>query len=166
MRKFLSSGAIIFAGVVSIPAIVTTTDVNAMVRSAGPGGVTQDPRLHLLKRFFNELGAPATDFAHVFLSEADFHDLDWRLLPSISVVETTGGKAARNNNLFGWDCGRAAFTSVSEGIRTVAYHLSHSDRYKNKELDEILWVYNPNPEYSRIVRTLMNRIGPSGVVAR
>jgi len=161
MRRFLSNGAIIFAGVVSVPAIITTSDVNAMVRPALPGGVPADARLTRLQRFFEASDAPARAYAHVFLSEADAHDLDWRLLPSISFVETTGGKAARNNNLFGWDCGRAEFKSISEGIRTVAYHLTHSARYKNKQLDDLLAVYNPNPEYSRVVRAVMDRIAPS-----
>jgi hypothetical protein len=161
MRKFLSNGAMIFAGVVSLPAIITTSDVNAMVRSAPSGGATADPRLRRLQNFFDAIDAPAKAYAHVFLSVADTHDLDWRLLPSISFVETTGGKAARNNNLFGWDCGRAEFKSISEGIRTVAYRLAHSALYKNKPLDDLLAVYNPNPEYSRAVRSVMNRIGPS-----
>ena len=50
--------------------------------------------------------------------------LDWRLLPSLSFVESSGGKAARNNNLFGWDSGRAAFSSAAAGIRAVASSLS------------------------------------------
>ena len=160
MRKFLSNGAIIFAGVVSVPAVVTTSDVNAMVRPAPDSGGKEDPRLALLERFFEASDAPAKEFSHLFISEADTHDLDWRLLPSISFVETTGGKAARNNNFFGWDCGRAEFTSVSEGLRTVAYHLSHAAQYKNKELDDLLWAYNPNPEYSRKVKSVMDRIAP------
>ncbi len=165
MWKFLSNGAMIFAGVVSAPVVVTTFDVNAMVRLAPPGGGTDDLRLTLLQRFFESSDAPALAYSHVFLAEADFYDLDWRLLPSISFVETTGGKTARNNNLFGWDCGRAEFISVSEGIRTVAYSLANSPYYKDKELDELLWAYNPNAEYSRKVKSVMDRIAPAGVRA-
>jgi hypothetical protein len=163
MWKFLSNGAMIFAGVVSVPVIVTTFDVNAMVRPAPAGGVKEDPRLALLQRFFEASDAPAQAYSHVFLAEADFYDLDWRLLPSISFIETTGGKAARNNNLFGWDCGRAEFNTVTEGIRTVAYSLAHSPQYRDKELDELLWAYNPNPDYSRKVKFVMDRIAPSSL---
>src|SRR5579872_5481828 len=124
MRNILSNGAMIFAGMVSVPAIVATVDTQLPAMPQLPAaGYTADPRLPLLERFFEVSDAPAKAFSHVFLSEADQYDLDWRLLPSISFVETTGGKAARNNNLFGWDCGRAEFTSVSDGIRTVAYSL-------------------------------------------
>jgi len=161
MRKFLSNGALVFAGMVSVPAIINTVDAKLPQMPNFPAGrFKPDPRLPLLQKFFESAGAPAKAFAHVFLSEADLYDLDWRLLPSISFIETTGGKAARNNNLFGWDCGRAAFTSITQGIRTVAYHLGNGYRYKDKDLDEMLWAYNPNPDYSRKVKSVMYRIAP------
>jgi hypothetical protein len=161
MRKFLSNGAMIFAGIVSVPAIVATVDAtSAAMPSLPPHTFKPDPRLLLLKRFFELADAPAKAYSHVFLSEADHYDLDWRLLPSISFVETTGGKAARNNNMFGWNCGRTAFTSLSQGIRTVAYNLANGERYKNKDLDEVLSTYNPNPEYLQKVKSVMYRIAP------
>jgi hypothetical protein len=45
-------------------------------------------------------------------------------------VESTGGKWARNNNIFGWDCGRAEFTSIIEGID---YCFDNTNRYKDKD---------------------------------
>jgi hypothetical protein len=161
MRKFLSNGAMIFAGLVSVPAIVTSVDAKLPKMPSIPAATFKpDPRLPLLEKFFESAKAPAKAFSHVFLSEADRNALDWRLLPSISFVESSGGKAAPNNNMFGWDCGRAEFASMTEGIRTVARHLGNADRYRNKALDEILLAYNPNPEYSRIVKSVMNRIAP------
>jgi hypothetical protein len=152
----------IFAGMVSLPAIVTTVDAKLPHMPNIPAGTFKpDPRLPLLQRFFESADAPARAYSHIFLSEADRNSLDWRLLPSISFVETTGGKAARNNNLFGWDCGRAEFKSMTEGIRKVAHHLGTADRYRDKDLDEMLWAYNPNPEYSRRVKSVMERIAPS-----
>lgn len=167
MRNLLSNGAMIFAGMVSVPGIVTVVDVKSphppYLPTAGyeAAGLTVDPRLLLLTRFFETTDAPAKAYSDVFLSEADQNDLDWRLLPSISFVETTGGKAARNNNLFGWDNGRVKFGSMRDGIRTVAYHLANSRPYKDKDLDDLLVAYNPNPEYSRRVKTVMNRIAPA-----
>jgi hypothetical protein len=162
MRKFLSNGAIFFAGMMSVPAVVTTVDAQLPLMAETPNGTYKpDPRVHLLRNFFASIAAPAKDYSHVFLSAADHYSLDWRLLPSISFVETTGGKAARNNNFFGWNSGRAEFTSVTEGIRTVAYHLANARPYKNKDLDEMLWAYNPNLEYSRKVKAVMSRIAPA-----
>jgi len=165
MRKLLSNGAMIFAGMVSVPAIITTVDAKLPPMPLPAAGFKADPRLPLLQRFFETNAAPAKAFAHVFLSEADYYELDWRLLPSISFVETTGGKAARNNNLFGWDCGRACFPSVSEAIRTVAFKLARSKPYRDKDLDGVLWAYNPNPEYTRKVKSVMSRIAPSEIPA-
>ena len=159
MRTLLSNGAMLFAGMVSIPAIVTTVDAKLPQMPNTPA-FKSDPRLPLLEKFFESADAPAKEFSHVFLSEADHYELDWRLLPSISFVESTGGKAARNNNMFGWDCGRAEFASMTEGIRTVARHLGRAERYRDKDVDEILLAYNPNPAYSRIVKSVMSRIAP------
>jgi hypothetical protein len=192
MRNLLSNGAMIFAGIVSVPAIITTADAKLAPMPSLPshrftqGDRSQksevrkksaparrlcarlsrvvfkaDLRLSLLERFFESADAPAKAYSHVFLAEADHYDLDWRLLPSISFVESTGGKWAANNNMFGWDCGRAVFASVIEGIRTVAYNLGKTDRYKDKDLDEVLSTYNPNPEYPRIVKSVMSQIAPT-----
>jgi hypothetical protein len=79
----------------------------------------------------------------------------------LSFVESTGGKSARHNNLFGWDSGRAHFPTPIAGIHTVGYYLSHSDLYKDKALDKLLATYNPNVEYGRKVKSVMRRIAPS-----
>jgi hypothetical protein len=76
-------------------------------------------------------------------------------------VETTGGKAARNNNLFGWDSGRAAFSSAAAGIRAVAASLANSALYRNKDVDGILRTYNGSAGYARRVKDVMRRIAPS-----
>jgi len=120
-----------------------------------------DPRLHALLSFFGKAGCPAQKYSNVFLEAADDYDLDWRLLPSISFVESTGGKSARNNNIFGWDSGNAQFSSPSAGIHKVGYTLTHSGRYKDKELDELLAIYNPGAEYGRKVKSVMRRIAPA-----
>src|ERR1035438_4078455 len=120
-----------------------------------------DPRLETLRTFFRNGDCPAAEFAAAFLEAADYNELDWRLLPSLSYVESTGGKSARHNNLFGWDSGRAHFPSPIAGIHAVGYHLSHSDKYRDKELDKLLRTYNPKAEYARKVKSVMQRIAPS-----
>ncbi|MBZ5576748.1 MAG: hypothetical protein LAP40_09340 [Acidobacteriia bacterium] len=97
----------------------------------------------------------------MFLEAADRNDLDWRLLPSISFIESTGGKAAPNNNMFGWDSGRAEFPSAVASIHTVGYRLGHSHLYRDKDVDGILATYNPNAEYAERVKSVMRQISPS-----
>ena len=125
-----------------------------------------DPRLAALRDFFQRRGCPAAQYSHVFLRAADVYNLDWRLLPSISFIESTGGKAARNNNLFGWDGGNARFSTPSAGIHTVGFKLATLTRYKNKKLDEILATYNPYAGYAQKVKSVMQRIAPSESIAR
>ena len=117
-----------------------------------------DPRLIPLRQFFTRLECPAADYAIDFLMVADEYALDWRLLPSLSFIESTGGKASLNNNLFGWDSGRARFTSPSAAIRSVGAFLATSTLYRSKSLDEILALYNPDRDYGQKVKSVMRRI--------
>lgn len=157
MRRILSNGLLMVAGLVSLPSIVT----HHRVERSPAEEYRMDPRLEALRTFFTEMHCPAIAVSEVFLQVADAYGLDWRLLPSISVIESTGGKAARNNNLFGWDAGKAEFASLSEAIQGVAYSLATSNLYKDKSLDGILRTYNPNREYARRVKSVMERISPS-----
>jgi len=154
MTRFTARVAL-FAGMVSLPASVSPR----LAQQPAPD-YRQDPRLASLRHFFQRWDCPAWKYAAVFLEAADFYDLDWRLLPSISFIESTGGKAALNNNWFGWDSGRARFPNTSAGIHTVARTLSRSELYRDKSTDEILAIYNPDAEYAARVKTVMRRISP------
>jgi hypothetical protein len=161
MKKILSRG-LVFAGMLSVPVPVTIPDLPSApdLPSVQPD-YRNDPRLASLKKFFQEGDCPAQDFSEEFLRAADQHNLDWRLLPSISVVESGGGRDAPNNNLFGWDSGKAMFTSARAAIHEVATSLANSKLYRDKDVDEILKTYNPNANYSAIVKSVMRRISPS-----
>lgn len=155
MRKILSGG-LVFAGILSTPVAVTnaeTPDAASEYRN--------DPRLESLNRFFQEGACPARLFSADFLRVADQHNLDWRLLPSISIVESGGGREAKNNNLFGWDGGRAIYISIRAGIHEVAARLGNSKLYRDKSVDEILRIYNPSAHYPGVVKSVMRRISPS-----
>jgi hypothetical protein len=153
MSKF-ANGLVVFAGVVSLPISGGHAD------SPKPPIAEHrtDRRLVSLRTFFAQSNCPAAKLSPVFLKASDANDLDWRLLPSISFVESTGGKCARNNNLFGWDSGRAEFPSATASIESVAYSLGNSALYRDKDTDEILSTYNPDPDYKRKVKWVMRRI--------
>ena len=122
-----------------------------------------DPRLERLKQFFGKLDCPLKSSAEEFLIAADENDLDWRLLPSISFVESSGGKDYKNNNVLGWDSCREKFETVEAGIHYVAAQLANSKLYKDKTLEGKLRTYNPRPEYGQLVRQVMRILGPSGL---
>ena len=156
MRKWFTRG-LVFAGIVSLPVAVSPRQQ----QNTEMPNYRQDPRWAALLEFFRLRDCPAQHYARAFLETADAYALDWRLLPSISYVESTGGKNAPNNNFFGWDSGRAQFSSPAEGIEAVGYRLSHSVLYRDKDVDEILTTYNPNIEYAQKVKSVMRRIAPS-----
>jgi hypothetical protein len=156
----LVTGGLVFAGVVSLP--LTVAPLHAPRTPQTPtADHSADPRFKALRTFFQRAECPAVQYVREFLDAADRYELDWRLLPSISFVESTGGKAARNNNLFGWDSGRAQFSTPSAGIHEVGYRLTHSALYRDKDLDEVLTTYNPDADYARKVKSVMRQIAPN-----
>jgi hypothetical protein len=155
MIKILSTG-VVLAGVVCSPAPISCLQ---STRTPAPD-FRDDPRLSALRQFFAKADCPALHYSRVFLEAADVYKLDWRLLPSISYVESTGGKFARNNNLFGWDSGKASFATPTQAIHHVGYRLSHSIRYRAKNVDTVLASYNPDSEYAAKVKSVMRRIAP------
>jgi hypothetical protein len=120
------------------------------------------PHPQALKRTTNRTpgsaNCPARHYAEVFLHVADRYSLDWRLLPSLSYVESTGGKLARGNNLFGW--GSERFPTPATGIHKVGYRLAYSSLYRDKDLDSVLSTYNPSADYAERVKAVMRRIAP------
>jgi len=152
MRK-----ALLVGGLLGLPAVV------GLGHEVPKANVDHDPRLRRLQEFFGERDCPLREAAADFLIAADRNDLDWRLLPSISIIESSGGKDYRKNNVFGWDSCREGFTSVREGIQFVAAQLANSKRYKDKSLDNKLSTYNPLPDYPQRVKAVMHALGAKGL---
>jgi hypothetical protein len=145
---------VLVAGLMTVPAAVSHQAENPAAK------ISPDPRLERLQQFFESRDCPLRELAGEFLLAADRYALDWRLLPSISIIESSGGKDYHNNNIFGWDYPLQTFSSVREGIHYVAAQLARADRYKNKSLDGKLKIYNPNPEYPGKVKAVMEALGP------
>lgn len=118
----------------------------------------KDPRFARLRNFFRSQNCPLSQFADDFVIAADENHLDWRLLPSISMLESGGGRNYRNANVLGWASARGHFSSVRAGIHAVAFHLGNSRLYRHKKTDEILRIYNPRPEYATRVKLWMQAL--------
>src|SRR5947209_11877794 len=154
-----STGLVVFAGLVAAPA---ANPADNSFLTAPPG----DSRLVRLQQFFEEKACPAHRFAEAFIEAADRNSLDWRLLPSIALIESGGGKAYKNNNILGWGNGQLRFNSIREGINEVARILATSPLYRNKTVDEILHVFNPeHSDYVWKVKTLMRQIARTEVAS-
>ena len=156
MTKAFSRGLVLFAGLLAAQG---TADPDP--RPVETTAIPTDPRLLRIKQYFLERDCPAYAYAEDFVVAADQHNLDWRLLPSLSMVESTGGKATQNNNMFGWDNCNIRFQSSREGIYKVAARLGRSTLYRNKDVDQMLKVYNPRSEYKDKVKLVMRQLGPA-----
>jgi hypothetical protein len=152
MLKLLSSGLVVFAGVVCAPATVSPVQFSQGFEAH------QDARLDAVRGFFEKAGCPAKDYSQAFLDAADDNGLDWRLLPSLSYIESTGGKMAPHNNIFGWDNGRSKFSSPTAAIWGVARQLGQSKMYRHRSVNQLLALYNPNPGYAAKVKGVMQQI--------
>src|SRR5437870_3248921 len=107
LRKGLSrysKQVMVVSGLIALP-ITTQLEKVVHAKAAPPAKLPQpaapDPRTDRLKKFFARLHCPVIYLAADFVHAADDNHLDWRLLPSISVIESGGGKAYKNNNIFG-----------------------------------------------------------------
>lgn len=120
-----------------------------------------DLRLAKLEQYLAARKSPVLHLAKDFLIAADKNGLDWRLLPSLSVVESSAGKHYRNNNIFGWANGDKRFPSVKAGIHIVAAELANSRYYRGKSLDQKITTYNRLPHYKIQVKKVMAQVGPT-----
>ena len=150
MRKIL-----VFAGLLAAPGMPVGAQTVSETRKA------EDPRVSRLEQFFAQNNCRLRNLASDFIEAADRNALDWRLLPSISLVESGGGKAYKNNNVFGWRSGREKFTSIRESIHQIAFRLGNSKLYRNKNTEAILKTYNPYTTYTLKVKNVMQLIGPA-----
>lgn len=155
-------GMLMAVGVVAIPLSIHLHSSSAATptKSKTPS-LPRDPRVARLHGFLAKLDCPVAYMAEDFVRAADKNNLDWRLLPSIAIIESGGGKAYRHNNIFGWNGGEQSFASIHSGLETVAYHLGHGSLYRRLSSRGKLHVYNEDAEYPGTVLAVMNRISPA-----
>jgi hypothetical protein len=150
------------ASVLAVPVTTVRIDHAAPVRATElqPEPVVRDVRMIRLRQFMSKLHCPIRDMAEDFVHAADDNNLDWRLLPSISIIESGGGKAYKNNNVFGWGNGDRIFPTIRAGIHQVAFKLGKSALYRNLSTSDKLRLYNPYEDYPGRVEDVMERISP------
>jgi len=117
-----------------------------------------DPRAARLERFFHNYHCPPPYHVTEYLRAADDYNLDYRLLPAVSLRETTCGEAETDNNFWGFHPGRQTFPSVEAGIAFMARRLAKGTYYRGKTTQEKLAAYNPRPAYLDQVLRIMSKI--------
>ena len=92
----------------------------------------KDPRVLAMSEFLSDYNSPMQPFAQTIIDEADKYGLDWRLVVSISGVESAFGNLipAGTNNGWGWrginknEDGWSVFPSWEESIAHVTERIS------------------------------------------
>ncbi len=94
-------------------------------------------RIEELRQFLAAYDSPLESFAADFVRAADKYDLDWRLIPAITGVESTFGKAIPfgSYNAYGWVNGAYYFKSWEDSIEIVAKTLR--ENYLNRGADTV-----------------------------
>ena len=151
MRRWITQGIVLLA-------VSLTPVMNAPAQDLRPEADVEDTRMQRIRSFFRKRKCPAQRYAAEFVLAADRHRLDWRLLPSLALIESSGGKVFSNNNIFGWDSCRHRFPTVQAGIDIVAERLANSPLYRGKSVDDKLKVYNAKPHYRMAVKRVMQQL--------
>ncbi|MBU1120075.1 glucosaminidase domain-containing protein [Patescibacteria group bacterium] len=95
--------------------------------------LTLDPRVLAMNKFLTDYHSPMAQYSSVFISEADKYGLDWRLVASISGVESAFGNiipGGDSNNGWGWrginkdENGWSVFATWPDGIKEITRGLS------------------------------------------
>lgn len=111
--------------------------------------ISSDGRAKIIESFFREYNSPLSFYSEVFIQVSDRYGLDWRLLPSIAMQESSGAKRIiqESHNPFGFGIYGSKvirFQSWEEGIETVGRALK--EEYIDKGLktpDQIMVKYTP-----------------------
>lgn len=134
-------------------------DVNT-TNKIPPAVEVQDIRAEKIDNYFKERNMPLEGYGKKMVEVADKNGLDWRLLPAISIRESSGGKHMCQHNPFGWGSCRIIFSSLNEAIDTVGYKLNNLPVYRGKTTKQKLYYYNGTvvPSYPDEVIAIMNKI--------
>lgn len=118
-----------------------------------------DKKVAEVKRFLDSYKAPLAAHAEDFVRAAEMYNIDYRLLPSISIVESSGGKHLfKKFNPFGW--GSWGYPNFTVAIYDVARGMSRYYAGGRVSPEAISKRYNPvTPEsWASKVRKLTGKM--------
>ncbi len=129
---------------------------------------TYDLRILKLQMYLKKHNSPIEPYAENFVRIADKYDLDWRLVPAISGVESTFGKRIPQGsyNAYGWANGDYSFESWEESIEIVSKTLR--EKYVDRgadSIEKIAKIYAPPSEtWAWKVTYFVNQIDSGKIV--
>jgi len=105
---------------------------------AAPVPAVADTRVGQLQVFFGS--RPLAPYAAALISAADAYGIDWRLMPVISILESSGGLQSCGGNAWGYAACRVRFATFDEGIQIVAATLARAP-YAGRSTAETLCIW-------------------------
>src|SRR5262249_24535266 len=118
-----------------------TTVSSADTKPAIRPYIRPDQRIVRLENFFRAHHCPAPFLTSEYVEAADTYSIDYRLLPAVSLRESTCGLYARLNNRWGWNSAKSGFITLAHGIQHIAHELALGKYYRGKTLDDKLHMY-------------------------
>jgi len=147
-------------------AMNSEADLNAQILKA---------QAEAIDAYFRAYDMPLEGMGMKMAEEAEKNGLDYRLIPAIAVIESTGGKFACKNtshSFLGWGSCKISFNSDEQAIEIVAWNLGGNNpntdqHYAGKGTKAILQKYNPPyvaSRYAQKVMRVMDNIGEESIV--
>ena len=122
-----------------------------------------DNRIATLSYFMQRHGFAQPYYVNNYIQSADNYEIDWRLLPAITLIESSGCRfyPRITNNCWGYGSsdGLKHWDSIPEGIDFVNQQLANNRFYKDKDLYHKITTYNSvNPKYYGEIKNLMDEM--------
>jgi len=149
ITKNLSCILAVFTSLLFISAGKISADYNVAEQSAQLNikpEIKSDPREIILRNYLKNKNSPLADYTDDFIQAADEYNIDWRLIPAITGLESSFGKRIpiNSHNAYGWANGTYYFDSWEKSIYTVAKTLR--EKYIDRgviSINQIGRVYAP-----------------------
>lgn len=123
---------------------------------------TSDVRAMALTNVFKKYNSPLAPYATSYVKYADEYNVDWKLLPAISGVESTFGRflLEGTHNAYGWGGGTVYFDSWDDGIQTIDKTLrqNYMDRWGATDVWTIAPIYAESKTWAPRVASFMDEI--------
>lgn len=153
----------------SLVAQIAGTPIQDVNTIKTPEQVIREERAAKIDAYYAKYNMPLEGYGMKMVLAAEKHDIDWRMIPAISVRESTGGKFACKSvtySAFGYGSCRINFESYDQAIELLAKNLGGNNPntasyYDGKTNRQILQSYNPPsviPHYADEVLSIMNKI--------
>lgn len=125
----------------------------------------EDRRVKILKNYLHKYDSPLEDYADVFVVKADKYNLDWKMVASISGVESWFGQQLPYNSHNAWGYGiygtnSRSFASYGEAIEVISKSLreDYMDKWGAKDVYQIGGFYAADPAWAQKVTHFMNEL--------